>query len=76
MQFDSRKERRRIFNIKGVDVYAKALKDDDPLAFYDHNLQFYGQPPTENIALMEFEDLALERLKRMLLHRREMKRDD
>uniref|UniRef100_A0A914XBG7 DNA primase large subunit n=1 Tax=Plectus sambesii TaxID=2011161 RepID=A0A914XBG7_9BILA len=63
MQFDSRKERRRIFNNKGSDVCRKTCDEDDPLAYYDHNLQFYGQPPTETIALMEFEDLALERLK-------------
>ncbi|XP_073729330.1 DNA primase large subunit isoform X1 [Misgurnus anguillicaudatus] len=30
---------------------------------YDHCLQFYGQPPLENISLTEFETFAVERLK-------------
>ncbi|XP_070697326.1 DNA primase large subunit [Pempheris klunzingeri] len=30
---------------------------------YGHPLQFYGQPPLENIALAEFETLAVDRLK-------------
>ncbi|XP_076598382.1 DNA primase large subunit [Chaetodon auriga] len=30
---------------------------------YGHALQFYGQPPLENIALSEFETFAVERLK-------------
>uniref|UniRef100_A0A3B4A007 DNA primase large subunit n=1 Tax=Periophthalmus magnuspinnatus TaxID=409849 RepID=A0A3B4A007_9GOBI len=30
---------------------------------YEHLLQFYGQPPIENISLTEFETLAVERLK-------------
>ncbi len=30
---------------------------------YDQCLQFYGQPPLENISLTEFETLAVERLK-------------
>ncbi|XP_052469082.1 DNA primase large subunit isoform X2 [Carassius gibelio] len=30
---------------------------------YDHCLQFYGQPPLENISLAEFETFAVERLK-------------
>jgi len=30
---------------------------------YDHCLQFYGQPPLDNISLTEFETLAVERLK-------------
>ncbi|XDV50247.1 hypothetical protein PO909_019331 [Leuciscus waleckii] len=30
---------------------------------YDHCLQFYGQPPLDNISLAEFETLAVERLK-------------
>ncbi|XP_051503574.1 DNA primase large subunit-like [Myxocyprinus asiaticus] len=30
---------------------------------YDHCLQFYGQPPLENISLSEFETFAVERLK-------------
>lgn len=67
MQFDSRKERRRIFNSKPSDIYRKGFGEDDPLGSYNHNLQFYGQPPTETIALMEFEDLALERLKGSLM---------
>ena len=31
---------------------------------YGHCLQFYGQPPLENISLTEFETFAVERLKR------------
>lgn len=34
---------------------------------YDHCLQFYGQPPLENISLTEFETFAVERLKCKLL---------
>lgn len=30
---------------------------------YDHCLQFYGQPPLDNISLTEFENFAVERLK-------------
>ena len=30
---------------------------------YPHSLQFYSVPPTDNISLQEFEDLAIERLK-------------
>ncbi|XP_067421643.1 DNA primase large subunit isoform X6 [Emydura macquarii macquarii] len=30
---------------------------------YPHSLQFYGQPPTENISLAEFESFAIDRLK-------------
>ncbi|XP_060943494.1 DNA primase large subunit [Limanda limanda] len=30
---------------------------------YGHPLQFYGQPPLENISLMEFETFAVDRLK-------------
>ncbi|XP_056327439.1 DNA primase large subunit [Danio aesculapii] len=30
---------------------------------YDHCLQFYGQPPLDNISLIEFETFAVERLK-------------
>ncbi|XP_020488455.2 DNA primase large subunit [Labrus bergylta] len=32
-------------------------------AEYEHVLQFYGQPPLENISLTEFETFAVERLK-------------
>lgn len=30
---------------------------------YGQHLQFYGQPPLENISLSEFETFAVERLK-------------
>lgn len=30
---------------------------------YEHTLQFYTTPPTDDISLQEFEDLAVERLK-------------
>lgn len=33
---------------------------------YGHCLQFYGQPPIENISLSEFETFAVDRLKRKL----------
>lgn len=35
---------------------------------YDHCLQFYCQPPLENISLTEFECFAVDRLKRKILH--------
>lgn len=50
MQFGSNRKKRFVSN---------------PLAeLYDQPLQFYGQPPLENIALSEFETFAVERLKR------------
>uniref|UniRef100_A0A8D1UF97 DNA primase large subunit n=1 Tax=Sus scrofa TaxID=9823 RepID=A0A8D1UF97_PIG len=39
------------------------LADDQRNACYPHSLQFYLQPPSENISLTEFENLAVERLK-------------
>lgn len=36
----------------------------DRRQLYPHSLQFYLEPPTENISLAEFESLAIERLKR------------
>ncbi|XP_066465587.1 DNA primase large subunit [Tiliqua scincoides] len=36
---------------------------NDRQNLYPHSLQFYLQPPTENISLMEFESLAVDRLK-------------
>uniref|UniRef100_A0A8D0Z5K1 DNA primase large subunit n=2 Tax=Sus scrofa TaxID=9823 RepID=A0A8D0Z5K1_PIG len=39
------------------------LADDQRNACYPHSLQFYLQPPSENISLTEFENLAFERLK-------------
>lgn len=30
---------------------------------YGQTLQFYGQPPLENVSLIEFETFAVERLK-------------
>ena len=32
-------------------------------ATYPHSLQFYSQPPTQNISLQEFEDFAIDRLR-------------
>ncbi|XP_071399891.1 DNA primase large subunit-like, partial [Centroberyx affinis] len=48
MQFSSR--RRKIFTNPQTELYG-------------HCLQFYGQPPLENISLTEFETFAVERLK-------------
>ncbi|KAM6185845.1 DNA primase large subunit isoform 2-T2 [Rhynchocyon petersi] len=39
------------------------LAGDHRNASYPHSLQFYLQPPTENISLMEFENFAVDRLK-------------
>ncbi|KAM9003743.1 DNA primase large subunit isoform X1 [Sarcophilus harrisii] len=40
-----------------------SLIGDHRGASYPHSLQFYLQPPSENISLAEFENLAVERLK-------------
>ncbi|XP_078011429.1 LOW QUALITY PROTEIN: DNA primase large subunit [Phascolarctos cinereus] len=39
------------------------LAGDQRVASYPHSLQFYLQPPSENISLIEFETLAIDRLK-------------
>ncbi|MBZ3886393.1 DNA primase large subunit [Sciurus carolinensis] len=39
------------------------LAGDQRNACYPHSLQFYLQPPTENISLIEFENLAIDRVK-------------
>lgn len=39
------------------------LAGDQRNAHYPHSLQFYLQPPTENISLTEFESLAFDRVK-------------
>ncbi|NP_001407376.1 DNA primase large subunit isoform 8 [Mus musculus] len=39
------------------------LAGDQRNASYPHSLQFYLQPPTENISLTEFENLAFDRVK-------------
>lgn len=39
------------------------MAGDQRNACYPHSLQFYLQPPSENISLMEFETLAVDRLK-------------
>ncbi|MGH0161878.1 UNVERIFIED_CONTAM: hypothetical protein FKN15_041768 [Acipenser sinensis] len=39
------------------------LTGDRQADLYPHSLQFYGQPPTENISLSEFETFAVDRLK-------------
>ncbi|XP_053188936.1 DNA primase large subunit [Scomber japonicus] len=41
----------------------KKLNTDLQTELYGHQLQFYGQPPLENISLTEFETFAVERLK-------------
>lgn len=41
----------------------KKLISGHQTALYEHSLQFYGQPPLENISLTEFEAFAVERLK-------------
>ncbi|XP_033612545.1 DNA primase large subunit isoform X5 [Fukomys damarensis] len=39
------------------------LAGDQKNACYPHSLQFYLEPPSENISLIEFENLAIDRLK-------------
>ncbi|XP_008136685.2 DNA primase large subunit [Eptesicus fuscus] len=39
------------------------LAGDQRNTCYPHSLQFYLQPPTENISLIEFENLAIDRVK-------------
>uniref|UniRef100_A0A2K5S2B0 Uncharacterized protein n=3 Tax=Simiiformes TaxID=314293 RepID=A0A2K5S2B0_CEBIM len=39
------------------------LAGDQRSASYPHCLQFYLQPPSENISLIEFENLAIDRVK-------------
>ncbi|XP_013361294.1 PREDICTED: DNA primase large subunit isoform X2 [Chinchilla lanigera] len=39
------------------------LAGDQKSACYPHSLQFYLEPPSENISLIEFENLAIDRLK-------------
>lgn len=39
------------------------LAGDQRNASYPHCLQFYLQPPSENISLIEFENLAIDRVK-------------
>ncbi|XP_071964256.1 DNA primase large subunit-like [Antedon mediterranea] len=40
------------------------VEDGDPSEKkYAHTIQFYKEPPTDNISLQEFEDLAIQRLK-------------
>ncbi|XP_008844726.1 DNA primase large subunit [Nannospalax galili] len=39
------------------------LACDQKNACYPHSLQFYLQPPSENISLIEFENLAIDRVK-------------
>ncbi|XP_069873350.1 DNA primase large subunit isoform X2 [Dipodomys merriami] len=39
------------------------LAGDQKNACYPHSLQFYLQPPSENVSLIEFENMAVDRLK-------------
>ncbi|CAB1312897.1 unnamed protein product [Coregonus sp. 'balchen'] len=41
----------------------KLIGNSQTEQLYGHCLQFYGQPPIENISLSEFETFAVERLK-------------
>lgn len=41
----------------------RKLNTNSQVELYEHALQFYGQPPLENISLSEFETFAVERLK-------------
>ena len=52
MQFSEARPKRRV-----------RLGGFDEKLGYSHALQFYSLPPTENITLNEFEELATERLK-------------
>ena len=53
MQFTPKEARKRTIK----------LEPGQNLDRYPHSLQFYSVPPTDNISLQEFEDLAIERLK-------------
>ena len=53
MQFTPKEARKRTIKLEPG-------RDPDQ---YPHILQFYSVPPTDNISLQEFEDLAIERLK-------------
>lgn len=47
----------------------RKLNPNSKTEIYGHSLQFYGQPPLENISLSEFEMFAVDRLKsEMLVH--------
>lgn len=47
----------------------RKLNPNSKAEIYGHALQFYGQPPLENISLSEFEMFAVDRLKsEMLVH--------
>lgn len=39
------------------------LTGDQRTASYPHSLQFYLEPPSESISLIEFESLAIDRVK-------------
>ena len=39
------------------------LMNDERNTEYSHRLQFYNIPPTQNISLSEFEEMAISRLK-------------
>lgn len=45
----------------------KKLNPNSQTEVYGHALQFYGQPPLENISLSEFEMFAVDRLKSKML---------
>ncbi|XP_023557642.1 DNA primase large subunit isoform X2 [Octodon degus] len=47
----------------GVKRRKLRLAGDQKSASYPHSLQFYLEPPSENISLIEFETLAIDRLK-------------
>ncbi|XP_072800848.1 DNA primase large subunit [Vicugna pacos] len=47
----------------GVKRRKPRLVDNQKNACYPHSLQFYLQPPSENISLIEFENLAIDRVK-------------
>lgn len=45
----------------------RKLNPNSQTEIYGHALQFYGQPPLENISLSEFEMFAVDRLKSKML---------
>ncbi|XP_007943821.1 DNA primase large subunit [Orycteropus afer afer] len=47
----------------GGKMRKQRLAGDQRSACYPHSLQFYLQPPSENISLIEFENLAIDRVK-------------
>lgn len=67
MEFNKRSKRQQTVAGRRDDTFLtgtrECLTGAKDSVLYPHNLQFYKFPPTNEISLEEFEDLALERLK-------------